>query len=290
MNSKKNKLRGTLLVVAMFALPASSEINYPLSGTMLLNQSGERDAIELECEDVKTNGDRLHCDFIQVHVSYETNPEELDSEIADRVARIDSYSEQNKSESLAEVRAICKDEEEMRTAINAKILTSQESPKKQLMEKMAALLDRTCDIDSVEQARDWGKEMMKVTTSWEAKTCKVWLNTWSQEFTLQQNPEDSYWLSDAVPSGDCGVLNISTLKRDGEFFWRYDSRRVVTNKEGKALLKCSEIEEIQSSYTWRQADYLVDCQEIKFGFYLPTSTERLDPIAAPSMAREKPFP
>lgn len=63
-------------------------------------------------------------------------------------------------------------------------------------------------------------KLVKLNKQWQSVTCKVWPNTWEEVFRHKSTIDNQYWVSEAEPNGDCGVINIFTLKKDSDYFWR----------------------------------------------------------------------
>lgn len=256
------------LVPSLFATSAVfGESNYPYFPVILHDQSGARNSVLMECNLEGEHRDRLSCDFFQMSVSYEVSPEEYQTKLEASITEILSDENQNPSTIANQVAQICGSVEEQIPEYDKKLQALSGSSKYQFYSEFKTLIEESCDLESSEQMREWMSRVVELSLSWDRVTCKVWPNTWNQEFTLRGGSGTSYWLSDSEPSGECGIVNISTIKNDGEYFWKYESRRVVTNKEATdTLMPCDQFEERVASYRWEPVEHLVNCKEIKFGF------------------------
>ena len=77
--------------------------------------------------------------------------------------------------------------------------------------------------------------------------------------------EGGYWVSTENISGECGVVNVSTLKRD-DYSWKYSSQGLSPLR--MPLMDClpARIEERKISHRSLAKEHDVNCKEIKFSW------------------------
>lgn len=106
------------------------------------------------------------------------------------------------------------------------------------------------------------------------RTCIVGTNPFTQTFKAQYagNTFQAWIVSESTPQGDCGVINVSRLTPEitkaGEepYFWRYYARKVITNPNADiVLMKCSDLDENEYLYDWREQSIPLQCDYIKAG-------------------------
>ncbi|MEJ1341046.1 MAG: hypothetical protein RPU34_17075 [Candidatus Sedimenticola sp. (ex Thyasira tokunagai)] len=236
------------------------------STSMLHDQSGARNAVQMSCIPNYQN-QSLKCQFFQMSVSYALNPEELDASIAKELRKIETNEDYLGKEPLKEIRQLCFSESKEGNKVKLHLNKMKSGPKKIYVERMLEISDEACNVTTIKKAKEIMVKLVQLNKQWQSVTCKVWPNTWEEVFRHKSTVGSQYWVSEAEPQGECGVINVSTLKKDGDYFWKYESKRVVTNREGGALLlSCKDIEERSIAYSWRSKEHNVDCKEIKFGF------------------------
>ena len=244
-----------LSILTPSILMASEFPRYP-EGAMLASKGDSATGLRVECK-LNEESLTLLCDFLQMTVSYELDPDDLKKTIAKDIQEIEEISG---DEAVKEVKSFCLAGEDLSEAI-----VETETQRKLLDAMMDA-----CHVKSADEARKAYKNMVTLIRETEATTCKIWPNKWQEQYHLEVPAiGENYWLSDVNPSGDCGVMLASTLKqyKDYSTLWQYDSRRIVTNKDGAgSLIPCSDIGETSWSYGWRKKQYTKNCTSIKFGF------------------------
>ncbi|MES9993645.1 MAG: hypothetical protein ABW098_16975 [Candidatus Thiodiazotropha sp.] len=254
-----------MLLLASFAASASDFPEAP-STSMLHDQSGARNAVQMSCTPNYQN-QTLKCQFFQMTVSYALDPEMLDASIAEELKKIETDKEYLGKEPLKEIKQLCFADAKEGKKIEAHFKKMKSGPRKDYAKRMLEISDEACKVTTIKQAKEIMTKLVKLNKQWQSVTCKVWPNTWEEIFRHKSTIDNQYWVSEAEPQGECGVINISTLKKDGEYFWKYESKRIVTNRDGSALLlSCKDIEERNVAYAWRSKEHDVNCKEIKFGF------------------------
>lgn len=264
----ENILIRTLPLVFLLSISVSKASEFPEapSITLLHDQSGARNAIQISCEPNYQN-QTLKCQFFQMTVSYALNPEELDAAIAKEIYEIENNKEYLGKELLQEIKQFCFIKDKDGEKIKSHLEKIKLGPKRDYVESMLKITNKACKVTTISKAKEIMAQLVRLNMQWQAVTCKVRPNTWEEVFHHKVTINNPYWISDVKPQGECGVINVTTLKKDGDYFWKYESKRVVTNKEGNALLlSCKNLEERSLTYAWRSKDHNVDCKEIKFGF------------------------
>ncbi len=247
-----------------FLIEAKEFPDYPTI-TILHNENGDRNSIQISCSPID-NKLSIKCQFYQMSVSYEEEPEGLDKKIENEILRVTKSKDFLKKDPIKEVKSLCLKEKKEYGEVIQHFNKMKKGEKKKYMKNVIETLDKACMVNTVKKAKEIISEMTRLDMQWKSKTCKVWPNTWEEIFNYKYTVDNLYWVTNAEPTGDCGIINVSTLKKDGDYFWKYESRRVVTNKEGKALLlSCKELEERSVIYSWKPKQHEVNCQEIKFG-------------------------
>lgn len=257
------KVRYIALLSIVISTYANSS-NSPRVG-FLYDQSGSKNAIQMDCKKINQS-EFLKCDFIQTTVSYEVEPnkkqEIIQAEI-NKALNDTSYWDDN---SVNEIKSLCSESSQDARKIKEHFKDMLHGHKKNYASKMLNIMDDACDIETVQDAKTLTIELIKVDIESKTTHCKVWPHTWTETFEKVAAPTGNYWLSKSSPTGDCGILNVSTLKKNSKYFWNYESTRLVTNKSGQTISgSCKEIEERKVFYTWKSQEHDVNCQTITFG-------------------------
>ncbi len=239
--------------------------DYPGNSNILHDQSGARNSILMDCSFENRDTGKISCQFFQMSVSYALNPDEYESKLDEELHEIRSPDFVKNEDLVAGAKKACDVYLEGKSEFDKKIDMAKGSGKEGHQRLVRELLAGACDLKTEEAAKEFFEKLVQISLDWETKTCKVWPNSWEETFTPEYTNDGFYWLSKSVAHGECGVLNVSTLKKDGDYFWKYESRRIVTNKEGGGgLIECSHVEERTAIYSWRSKEHLVNCREIKF--------------------------
>ena len=237
------------------------------SNRFLNDGSGAKNAISMSCKR-DYQGEKLNCDFIQMTVSYELDPKDFDKTIAEEIQKINTDDSALGKDPIKEVKKFCFSSRKDKNKISDYFREMSKGPRKEYAEKMLSISDGACTANSISDVRKIAIKLSTLAKKWETMTCKVRSNSWSETFVHHNTADAQYWVTKSEPQGDCGVINVSTLKKDGAYFWNYESKRIVTNKEGKtALLSCNEFEDRTVKYTWNQKEHDVNCKVIKFTAY-----------------------
>lgn len=100
------------------------------------------------------------------------------------------------------------------------------------------------------------------------RTCRVWTSNFTQRFRRVGGAGP--WVVVDSPTGACGTVNVSRFENEaisGGLFWRYFSKKVVTNKSGELMpgFACSALDENEYLFDWRSIERQMGCDYISFG-------------------------
>jgi len=263
------KMSYKYLTVLILAFPlVSNSASYPDAPTTIIlhDSSGARNAIQLSCN-LSADNRTLMCKFYQMSVSYKLEIDELQDSINAEIYKIKNEKDYLGKDPVKDIQKLCFSKSKDSEEINEHFNKMKSGSKKEYAEKMISIGNDACKAKTIKQVQDVMTKLIILDKEWNTVTCKVWPNIWEETFELQTTLESQYWLSKSKPAGECGIINISTIKKDDKYFWKYSSRRVVTNHEGNlGSLSCEKFEDRNVSYSWKQKEHSVNCKEIKFGF------------------------
>jgi len=252
------------LILFCTNLAVAQEFPDAPSNEFLRDASGARNAISIDCQRIYQST-QLKCKFFQMTVSYKLEPDELEASISAEIEKVNTDPEALGDDPLEEVRKICPADNQDRAEIEGKLRELSKGPRKDYAEGMLQVFKEACNAKDISDAKRVYIKLVTLGSQNNAVTCKVWPNHWEEIFEYHNTLESQYWVTKSEPQGECGIINVSTLKKDGKFFWKYDSRRVVTNSEGGgALLSCKNFEDRTVSYTWNPREHDVNCKVITF--------------------------
>jgi len=138
------------------------------------------------------------------------------------------------------------------------------------MHAWAEAIGQSCTTRTLEGVRN----SIALSLGSERRTCNIGTNPFTQTFKAQYSGDtfQAWVVADSRPVGDCGVINVSRLvpettkPGDKPYLWRYYARKVVTNPTADVLLmKCSDLDEREYLYDWRQQSIPLQCDYIKPG-------------------------
>lgn len=227
----------------------------PIHGTLV----GERDGDTLNYECREVSADMIECDFVQVLMSKDAlepiTEDALNLVLADMMTEGTSAICENVGNTIsvlegADGQAVWpeKSEEEVET-----IKSSVRSAPNGLAGLTA--LHNLCENPTTQNAA----RLLEITNQSRDIVCKPFVNKYSQTF-VRVSPKT--WVVKSEPSGPCGIVNTSKFIGHPEFeiLWSYYASKVVTNKEGKNLIDCSELDEREQPYKWDQGPVHKNCQ------------------------------
>ncbi len=263
-----NKYIAILFIGAALNLPliamSADFPNYPNVAQVYL-QEGDRSFIQISCDPDLRKGNRIDCSLIQTNVSYKVNPDEYEAKLKESLENINTP--EFEKELLGEPKKLCQQKDKAERKANITKIIQANPASETRMRRWMALLDQMCEAKNLADVKTAFIAISKLRVEQDTKTCKVWLNDWEESFEYKRSSTGGYWLSTAEPHGECGVINISTLKSDPDFSfgWNYESRRVVTDKEAESLIPCNDIEERKVTYKWLSVEHDMHCEVITFG-------------------------
>ena len=244
---------------------ASDFPNFPTS-SILHNANGDRNSIEVNCKP-NISRNTLRCKFYQMSLSYEVNPKKLEDVIKKEIDKMKKDKDYLGENPLKEIKKMCLTKGKEGERIKSHFNKMKAGAMKEHMRSVMSVMEQSCTANTLKKVNDIMVKMIKLQKQWSSVTCKIWPNSWEETFKIISNAGNQYWVSNPEPAGSCGVMNVSTLKKDGDYFWKYESRRVVTNKEStSSLLPCKKIDERSIVYSWKPKKHEVMCKELKFGF------------------------
>ncbi len=234
--------------------------NSPRGNHFFYDTSGEKNAISVECKE--NDDESVICDFFQMTVSYITEPEELQDKL--RIENEKLLNEKLSQKDIQSFNRFCDAEVQQQIAHSYKSL--EDGFIKDSREKFAKIIMDECPIDNEKKAQKIALALNKIQLEKDSKTCKIWPNHWTETFYKKSTSDTEYWVTKSSPIGECGIINISTLKEDSDFLWDYESTRIVTNPSGDSgLVKCDMFENNRKvSYSWKRKENSVDCKVITF--------------------------
>jgi hypothetical protein len=91
-------------------------------------------------------------------------------------------------------------------------------------------------------------------------TCLVTTNRYQKTFLKDAN---GLWISNDIPAGVCGVMDVVTLKDEGGVRWTMEMKKVVTRKNAAA--SCAAAEEPPETLSWRDLRRPLPCKFVQPG-------------------------
>ncbi|MDA9090774.1 hypothetical protein N9J84_01570 [Porticoccaceae bacterium] len=251
-------MRCIILLLTFSGYVLASDFPDAPATELLQDQSGARNAIYAQCNKGKSDRE-LNCQFFQMSVSYETNPDDIEAEVLAETARAEALEASSDEKTLREeMQEICLDLATHKNTVDV-------SERGGLSLKALELTEKSCNAKTTSEAVRHMLEAVVALKRWEAVTCTVWPNTWSESFKYRT--AGGYWISRENLGGQCGVINISTLKKDG-YKWSYESKRIITDSAGvDGALVCADIDERTVKYSPEASIHDVNCKEMKFGWH-----------------------
>jgi hypothetical protein len=238
---------------------ANAAVGQPSFGSLI--GSVEGDPMHYECTSVDASG-KIRCDFVQVLLSNNEGPEELESALATIPEII--------ADADGSLLAMCKDYlVDMKEAVEkferGETLDDGTSPPKDPedldgLRSMLAVLDATC----TDRTSETIEALLRFLHEREAITCRPTINKFNQTFV---EISEGLWVVESSPTGACGIIQTSRFKLpEGApaSLWEYTSQKVITNKAGVIAggLHCSMLDETPILYTWKSGSQRINCMYI----------------------------
>lgn len=239
----------------------------PLSGTLIGDVS--KDILHYECRYLGDAEERISCDFVQVLLSKKSKPTGLDERLKRMKSELDNESKDTVLHELCSMSAyfdavingnLDASVEDMDRTELAKSIDNYLSspPKAQEDFNRFALNLRDACVDFKDE------NLLKLFTDiheQETRSCEVFVNKYTQTYV---KVSDKLWAVESTPSGVCGVVNTSRFIGDDKFgsLWEHETSKIIMNKEGEDLLKCSDLDEAKTLYSWKGGLNFLGCDYI----------------------------
>jgi hypothetical protein len=264
-------------VFARFGLPAlfcvlaapGLTADYPFM-TMLY---GTKDHDQLTVDCYTKSETEITCDFTQVHITKAENPEDLQKELNEIDKMVDQEKKQSNNTSYK--KSCIQINKLYETIISDKV--PPEPYKNALEDAKRASPKAVDDIKSLLSAignfckapsRETAEALIRIGHEKQSRTCNVGSHNFSQNFILDTNMN---WVSKEGPEGECGTIMVSTFKKvkDRDYslaLWTYTTQKIITNKDGGLVFKCSDCDRDEHFYDWEGEEKFLGCDYIKFCF------------------------
>ncbi|PMN71115.1 hypothetical protein [Enterovibrio norvegicus] len=264
-------MRTKLFIFSSFltVLVSSQAVAYdyvPFPNTAILHdQSKAKNSIYANC--TKNSQNELSCNFVQMTLSYELDPEDLKTTLSNEIDEFLNSNSATRDEKIKEAKSLCSSLSEDNKRVRNHFENLRETSQKDFAIGVIGILDKACEVKTESDANALFIQLTNIQRTFDTQKCKIWPNTWQENFTWKTSSANEYWVTQSSISGECGIINVSTLRQEKPSLWSYESKKIVTNPTGsEGSLKCSDIEERNVSYSWKRQDHIVDCRSIKFGF------------------------
>ncbi len=256
-------MRVALVAVCLLASSSLSAADRPSSG--IVYNTKDPQALTFECTQ---SGAEMICSFTQSAVSRKAAPEDLAKVLHQGKTEFVNWLQQAPKECpqiemMDEVlsgRKPAPDEKKFIEGIRNTTQTQKADLQRSIAALVAACRDRT-------EARylTFLRHSHDVST----RSCRVWTSNYSQRFR-QVGTATGPWVVVDSPTGPCGSVNVSRFERaDGNasMFWRYFSKKIVTNKAGEFFpgASCSGLDEAEYLFDWKSIDRQMGCDYVSFG-------------------------
>lgn len=248
-----------VFIISSFALHAAEFPEYPTL-TWVYGKTGNMTAIRVDCTPV-TRPQSIDCQLLQMRMRYKLNAEKFEDKYAETIAEFENMSDE---ETMTAFDKRCgwltaENLQKMRDA-------AKTGRQQKLVSAYQELITPDCESANPEQVREAYRKYHRISLETDLRICQIIPFLWTETFELQRTTDSNYWIARSDPSGDCGVIVVSTFKKS-EGFWEYETQEIVTNKEGSTpYWACSDLEETPTKFDWKITEHEVDCEVIKFGF------------------------
>jgi hypothetical protein len=118
-----------------------------------------------------------------------------------------------------------------------------------------------CELDTSRDRMTCIFQQVFLTTSPVAPdTCLITTNRYERDFLRDTA---SRWVSTEGPEGDCGLLDVATLRDDGGVRWTMETRKVVTKKDASPT--CQAYETRPETLSWQNVRRPLPCKFVQPG-------------------------
>jgi len=122
-----------------------------------------------------------------------------------------------------------------------------------------------CDIDASGRSMICRFQQLFLTTADAApNTCLVTTNGYQRRFEKQGTTD---WVSREGPDGDCGIVDVATLRDNGGVRWTMEMRKIVTRRDASA--RCRAADETSETLSWQNVRRELPCKYVQPGALRP---------------------
>lgn len=255
-------MRTLFILAALMMSFAALSTERPLGG--IVYNVKDPQALTYECSQ---SGAEMTCSFTQSAVSRKANPDEMASSLRRGKTEFAAWVKQAAKE--------CPGIETMASVLSGRQVPPDQakfiegmrnmtSTQKADLERSIALLLSACRDRTESSYLAFIRHTHEIST----RTCRVWTSNFTQRF--RRVGRAGPWVVVDSPTGACGTVNVSRFENDaasGGIFWRYFSKKVVTNKSGDLMpgFSCSALDESEYLFDWRSIERQMGCDYISFG-------------------------
>lgn len=250
----------TTFILASSARVNAAQLEYPTTG--LVHSTTENSSISYECS---LNRETLNCKFVQTFVHFQLTESDAAKKRVDRLKGFDKAVADSKE---------CSELGSTLTKIRNKSVPGFESlPKPEFTHMMTGLnkWNTFCE----HRTRENYAAAVDNDLDGEIHTCRVGSNPFEQSFHKKTDSKGNpVWIVDSQASGNCGVVRLDRFEiapdtlKDKFHFWRYISKKAVTNPSGDgALLQCKDLDEGTYIYDWKSRQHFMGCNIVEFSVF-----------------------
>jgi hypothetical protein len=118
-----------------------------------------------------------------------------------------------------------------------------------------------CELDTSGNAMMCTFQQVFLTTSAVAPdTCLITTNSYEREFRREAAGR---WVSSEGPHGECGVLDVATLRDEGGVRWTMETRKLVTKKDASPACQAADIQ--FETFSWQNVRRPLPCRFVQPG-------------------------
>jgi len=250
------------LTVLMLVAEKADAADRPFAG--IVYNTKEAQALTFDCSQ---SGAEMTCSFTQSAVSRKAKPEDLPAVLHRGKSEFPDW--------LRQAPKACPEIETMDAVFSgrkpppdaakfAEGMRNATERQKSDMQRSVSSLAGLCRERSEARYLAFLRETHEIET----RSCRVWTSNFTQRF--RQVGSAGTWVVVDSPTGECGTVNVSRFERApeaGGLFWRYLSKKVVTNKAGQVMpgMTCAALDENEYLFDWRSIDRQMSCDYMSFG-------------------------
>jgi hypothetical protein len=255
------KILASLMVVVAWSAGAFAQ-NEPIEG--LVHDTRGWNSLKYSCKPTRDR-DTLSCEMTETSVRRGIEPSELKKEL-DK-AMVQWKAAPNEKPRSEECSRFIKIIDALRGSPNVDLpeetlrsISKMPEDQKQDNLKISAAMVKWCKGDT---SAATFLEFVRLTLDVKSRTC-IASSRWFTQ-TFKRVLASDTWTSNEGPTGYCGTVIVSTLKKDPKSsFWTYAMRKMVTNPTTPHSLPCTDIDQAEHFYDWRLQERFVKCDYLKF--------------------------